>query len=176
MFDKTRVLALAKQLMDGQLQAQEFHRQLTRLLVEETGASRASLWVYPDPLLRDRIECLSLYDSADGSWTAGTVLSEDDFGPYFAAMRNDGMIVASDARRHPVTECFNEIYLGPLGICSLLDVGISVGGEPFGLFCCENTTDILEWTPAHVEYLRQVGTLLGFALRKAQAQRQPVAA
>ena len=54
-------------------------------------------------------------------------------------------------------------------IYSLLDVGINIGGEPFGLFCCENTTDVLEWTPQHIEYLRQVGTLLGFALKKARS-------
>jgi GAF domain-containing protein len=168
MFDKTRVLAVSKRFMDGSTDAASFYQELTRVLAEETGATRASLWAYPDPLLRDRIECLSLYDRTDAAWSQGAVLKEDDFGPYFEAMRQDGLIVAGDARHHPVTECFNEIYFDPLGIVSLLDVGINVSGEPFGLFCCENTTEILDWTPAHVEYLRQVGTLLGFALRKAR--------
>jgi GAF domain-containing protein len=67
-----------------------------------------------------------------------------------------------------VTRCFNEIYFEPLGIYSLLDVGIQIGGESFGLFCLENTTDVLNWTPQHVDYLRAVGTLLGFALKKAR--------
>ena len=141
---------------------------MTAALVEETGATRASIWIYQDPLMRDRIEWLSLYDRTELNWSQGAVLSEEDFAPYFEAIRNDNLIVASDARNHPVTACFSEMYFGPLGIYSLLDVGISVAGEPFGLFCCENTTDILEWTPEHVEYLRQVGTLLGFALRKAR--------
>lgn len=169
MYDKTRVMAVAKRLMDGAVGAGTFYNELTQVLVEETGASRASIWRYPDPLMRDRIECLSLYDRTDKAWSAGAVLKDEDFGPYFDAMRRDNLIVASDARNHPVTACFNEIYFGPLGIYSLLDVGINVAGEPFGLFCCENTTDILEWSPDHVEYLRQVGSLLGFALRKAQA-------
>lgn len=169
MFDKPKIMALAKRYMDGQIDTNGFFQDLTKTLVEETGATRASVWVYPDPLLRDRIECLSLYDRTDAAWSAGAVLSEDDFGPYFEAMRRDNMIVASDARAHEVTSCFNEVYFGPLGIYSLLDVGINVSGEPFGLFCCENTTDILNWTSEHVEYLRQVGTLLGFALRKARA-------
>jgi GAF domain-containing protein len=169
MFDKPRIMALAKRYMDGQTSTEAFFQDLTLTLVEETGATRASVWLYPNPLLRDSIECLSLYDRTDKAWSAGATLSEDDFGPYFEAMRRDNMIVASDARAHEVTSCFNEVYFGPLGIYSLLDVGINVSGEPFGLFCCENTTDILNWTPEHVEYLRQVGTLLGFALRKARA-------
>lgn len=169
MFDKMRVMALAKRVMDGSCNAHSFHQELTRTLVEEMGCTRASLWVYPDPLLRDEIRCLSLYDRTDGTWGEGTVLKEADFGPYFEAMRRDNLIVASDACRHPVTSCFNEIYFDPLGIVSLLDVGINISGEPYGLFCCENTTEILPWSDAHVEFLRQVGTLLGFALRKTQA-------
>jgi GAF domain-containing protein len=168
MFDKTRVMALAKQVMDGSLGAEAFYQQLTLTLAEEMGSTRASLWVYPNALLRNSIQCLQLYDRTDAAWSAGSVLKEDDFGPYFEAMRKDNLIVASDARQHPTTDCFTEIYFAPLGIYSLLDVGINLGGQPWGLFCCENTTDILDWTPDHVDYLRQVGTLLGFALKKIQ--------
>ncbi|MBN8504634.1 MAG: GAF domain-containing protein [Burkholderiales bacterium] len=169
MFDKARVMALSKQVMDGSMKADAFYEALTQALAEEMGSTRASLWIYPNPLLRDSIQCLKLYDRTDAAWSAGTVLKEEDFGPYFDAMRKDNFIVAADARNHPTTDCFTEIYFGPLGIYSLIDVGINIGGQPWGLFCCENTTDILDWTPDHVEYLRQVGTLLGFALKKAQA-------
>jgi len=167
MFDKTRVLALSKGVMDGTLQTEAFYQALTQALTEEMDCTRASLWIYPDLELRDSIQCLQLYDRTDQGWSAGTVLREDDFGPYFDAMRRNNLIVASDARSDATTSCFTEIYFEPLGIYSLLDVGINMGGQPWGLFCCENTTDVLNWTPQHVDYLRQVGTLLGFALKKA---------
>lgn len=169
MFDKPRVMLLSKQVMDGSLKADDFYKALTQTLAEEMGSTRASLWIYPDPLLRDRIQCLKLFDRTDRAWSDGTVLKEEDFGPYFEAMRKDNLIVAADARQHETTSCFTEIYFEPLGIYSLLDVGINISGQPWGLFCCENTTDVLDWTTEHVEYLRQVGTLLGFALKKAQA-------
>ncbi|MFN3302540.1 MAG: GAF domain-containing protein [Roseateles sp.] len=168
MFDKARVLTLSKRPMDGLVLADEFYNELTLLLAEQMGCSRASLWIYPDPVARDSIQCLRLYDRDQDSWSQGTELREADFGPYFAAMRRDNLIVASDARTHPVTDCFTAVYFEPLGIYSLLDVGINIGGQPWGLFCCENTNDVLDWTPEHVDYLRQVGTLLGFALKKAQ--------
>jgi len=130
------------------------------------GCSRSSLWRY-NSALQDQVTCLDLYDTADQQHAAGFGLSESDFGPYFAAMRNDNLIVASDARNHPATSCFNELYFEPNGIYSLLDVGIGVGGTPFGLFCCEQVTFIKEWTNDDVEFLRAVGTLCGMALRKA---------
>jgi GAF domain-containing protein len=169
MFDKNRVMALAKRMMDGSLAATPFYEQLTKTLAEEMGSSRASLWIYPDPELRDSIECLKLYDSTDAAWSDGTVLKEEGLEAYFEAMRKDNLIVAAEARGNPITACFRDVYFEPLGIVSLLDVGINIGGQPWGLFCCENTTDVLDWTPQHVEYLRQVGTLLGFALKKARA-------
>ena len=169
MFDKTRVLIISKKVMDGSISADAFYSELTQTLAEEMGSTRASLWYYPDPVLQTSVICLSLYDATEKTWSQGAELKEDDFAPYFEAMRNNGLIVASDARNEDATRCFNDIYFEPLGIYSLLDVGINIAGTPFGLFCCENTTDILDWTPEHVEYLRQVGTLLGFALRKARA-------
>lgn len=169
MFDKTRVMAVSKRFMDGTTKANDFYNELTQALTEEMGCTRASLWYYPDPMMQSSISLLKLYDATDKAWSDGSVLKEEDFGPYFEAMRNDGLIVAGDARNAPATECFNEVYFEPLGIYSLIDVGIKISGEPFGLFCCENTTDVLMWTPQHTEYLRQVGTLLGFALRKARA-------
>ena len=169
MFDKARVLSLSKRIMDGSIPAEEFYSDLTKTLAEEMGSTRASLWYYPDPVMQTSVICLSLYDVTDAAWSQGAELKEDDFGPYFDAMRKDGLIVASDARSAEATKCFNDIYFEPLGIYSLLDVGINIAGKPFGLFCCENTTDILDWTPEHVDYLRQVGTLLGFALRKARS-------
>ena len=130
MFDKTRVMAVAKRFMDGSVDAEQFYKDLTLVIAEETGATRASLWYYPDPVLRDSIECLSLYDRTDAAWSAGAVLKEDDFGPYFEAMRKDGLIVAGDARANPLTSCFNEIYFDPLGIVSLLDVASTSRTSP----------------------------------------------
>ena len=76
------------------------------------------------------------------------------------------MIVAPQARQHPATSCFNELYFEPNGIYSLLDVGIQVGGVPYGLFCCEQVTFENNWTPAHVDFLKSVGTLCGLAFKK----------
>lgn len=163
---KQKIMSLASDFMKGELTPSSFYQGLNETITSSMGCSRASLWRYTSQL-RDQVVCLDLYDSADKQHYAGSVLSEDDFGPYFDAMRNDSLIVASQARAHPATSCFNELYFEPNGIYSLLDVGINVSGAPFGLFCCEQVTFQKDWTPEDVNTLRSVGTLCGMALKKA---------
>jgi GAF domain-containing protein len=163
--DKQKVIALAGGFMSGAVKPEIFYQSLTEQIVRSIGCSRASLWQYTSGL-QDRVVCLDLYDSGDEKHHAGAVLSESDFGPYFQAMQTENIIVASHAREHSATSCFNELYFEPNGIHSLLDVGINVGGAPFGLFCCEQVTFVKEWTPEDVEFLRSVGTLCGMAFKK----------
>jgi GAF domain-containing protein len=163
--DKQKIIALAGGFMSGAVKPDTFYRSLTEQIVSSIGCSRASLWQYTSQL-QDRVVCLDLYDSGDVQHHAGAELTESDFGPYFHAMQTENIIIASHARQHPATSCFNELYLEPNGIHSLLDVGINVGSSPFGLFCCEQVTFVKEWTTEDVEFLRSVGTLCGMAFKK----------
>lgn len=162
---KKHIMSLVTGFMKGTVANEAFYSGLTEAIAKAVGCSRASLWRYGSEL-QNTAECLDLYDSADNQHHAGAVLREDDFGPYFEAMRRDGMIVAPQARSHPATSCFNELYFEPNGIYSLLDVGIQAGGVPYGLFCCEQVTFENAWTQAHVDFLRSVGTLCGMAFKK----------
>jgi len=174
MADPKPIMKLANGLMQGTLDREAFLHRLTQEITTQLGCSRASFWTYGDSL-RSRIELQCLYDSGTQEWASGSSLSEDDFGPYFEAMRSDDLIIASEARQHPATACFTELYFEPLNIHSLLDVGISVAGEPFGLFCCENVTFQKHWTGADVDFLRQVGVLIGLALKRAAAREAAAA-
>lgn len=165
---RKQIMSLATHLMNGHLSPEAFYQGLTQTIAHSVGCSRASIWKYGSAL-QDTAICMDLYDSGDGKHHTGAVLHEDDFGPYFEAMRRDGVIVAPQARSHPATDCFNDLYFEPHGIHSLLDVGIQVGGNAWGLFCCEQVTFEKEWTPAHVDFLRSVGTLCGMALKKVSA-------
>jgi GAF domain-containing protein len=162
---KKEVVKLASALVAGTIAPDAFYQSLTRTITEALGCSRASLWQYTNAF-KDEVVCLDLYDRGEEKHYEGIVLREDDFGPYFEAMRSEGLIVASNARSHEATSCFNELYFEPNGIYSLLDVGIKVNGVDFGLFCCENVTFIKEWSTTDVDFLRATGTLCGMALKK----------
>ena len=93
---KKHVMALATGFMNGSLAKEAFYASLTESIAKAVGCSRASLWQYGSAL-QDTAVCLDLYDSADQQHHSGAVLREDDFGPYFEAMRRDAMIVAPQA-------------------------------------------------------------------------------
>ena len=92
-------------------------------------------------------------------------LHEDDFSPYFAALRSEGGIDAPQARRHPATFCLNERYFEPNQIVSLLDVGIHINGQLVGVFCCEQVGTAMQWTSSQKIYLQQASKLITFALK-----------
>jgi GAF domain-containing protein len=133
-------------------------------IVEHVGSTRASVWSMNG--MQDAIVCVKLFDSRDGSFQSGTRLGEEDFLPYFAAIKSDLKIVAADALTHPATSCFDEIYFTPLDIRSLLDVVILVGGEPVGVLCCEHCAEQKPWSEADVSYLGSMAALLGMALKQ----------
>lgn len=165
MYDANLLMNLYKLLAEGKLDRFKFFQMLVRGMVQEVGCSRASVWFYAGEL-GDQLVSESLYDAADTQWAAGVVLSEDDFGPYFNAMREDKQIVAPHARLHPATACFNESYFEPLNIYSLLNVAIEIDGSQIGFVCCEQTVAEREWTNEDVVYLQKVSAMITLAFKK----------
>lgn len=144
----------------------QFYEAVCRDIVENVGATRASVWTFSP--LKDAITSECLFDSRDGTVSGGVTLKEEDFGAYFAAIRDDLRIVAPDALTHPATSCFDEIYFTPLDIRSLLDYVVLVRDEPTMVLCCEHCGEQKPWSDADVEYLHQMAAVLAMALKSAQ--------
>lgn len=170
MLDQTPLLRLIKGYKDRHIDDLHFYQLLTELFTKELGCTRASLWLYADASLSE-IKTIDLFDSNEITHSAGGVLTEAMFGPYFQAMRRDGRIDASDARQHPATRCFNEAYFLPNDIYSLLDIGIRCSGHLVGVFCCEQVSDYQRWTDEQKDYLEQAGKLITFALKPLLVHR-----
>ncbi len=164
MLDQTALLLLIKAYKDGEVADSAFYHQLTEVITKQLRCSRASLWLYSNALL-DEIIAVDLYDSNTNQHVQGVALHEDDFGPYFDAMRRDGGINAADAQHHPATACFNDLYFIPNDIYSLLDVGIRYNGQLVGVICCEHVGEVMPWNDSQIAFLEQAGKLITFALK-----------
>ena len=107
------------------------------------GVERASVWLYNEE--RSQIRCVDLYQASPNLHTAGIVLAAIDYPCYFAALQADRAIAADNAHTDPRTQEFSLPYLTPLGITSMLDAPIRVGGQTVGVLCLEHVGTPKQW-------------------------------
>ena len=119
-------------------------REITETAAQILNVARASVWRYDAE--RSSLICLDLYRQADNVHDVGIELSQDDFPSYFNALRQERVISAHDAHTDPRTAEFSQSYLTPLGIYSMLDAPLNVGGEMIGVTCNEHTGAPRTWS------------------------------
>jgi GAF domain-containing protein len=123
-------------------------------------ANLISLWRFtPD---RNSIVSLINFDAQSGEYKEGLELRRDDFPKYFENIVEHELIVASDARNHSATRCFNEAYFEPNDIHSLLDFILHKDFAPVGVICCESKGKQVDWTDEDIDNIRMVATMISF--------------
>jgi PAS domain S-box-containing protein len=143
---------------DGNLN--EGSKTLVKEVVDTINADRTSIWLYSKN--KNSIVCQQLYIKSEDKFYQDIVLFEKDFKPYFDALKDNPIIVADDAEKHPATSCFTEVYLKPLGVKSMLDVPILYKGELLGVICIESLTDRV-WDKLEVDFAQLLSSLYSFA-------------
>ncbi|MFT2091481.1 histidine kinase [Paraglaciecola sp. 2405UD69-4] len=123
-----------------------------------SGANRTSIWRLVDN--KQKIECLMCFDQLSNSFSSGQILTKEDFPEYFEAILENEHIVASDARNHPSTECFNADYFIPNDIYSLLDYILHQDFSPTGIFCCESVGTFSHWEEQDSTKLRKMANII----------------
>jgi GAF domain-containing protein len=129
---------------------------------------RVSVW-FVDPG-NTKIFCADLFDGQNGQHSSGTELFAKDFPAYFRALKTERTIAAHDAHTDPRTSCFSEPYLKPLGINSMLDVPIWVGGGMVGVICHEHRGPKRTWNRDEETFAYLMSSFIALALeRKTKA-------
>jgi class 3 adenylate cyclase/PAS domain-containing protein len=114
----------------------EAMRAITEAATQAIEVERASVWLYDNR--QTSIECKDLFERGGGTHTAGARLLAAEYPRYFAALESDELVVADDAHADPRTSEFSAGYLAPLGISSMLDAPIRLGGQTIGVLCHEH--------------------------------------
>lgn len=119
--------------------------------------NRISLWQFENN--RSAIRCLLLCEEQEITEARDIVLTEADYPEYFKAILNKEVVVASDARNHPDTQCFNDSYFQPNEIYSLLDFIFHNDFQPIGIICCESRFSKVDWDKHDESMLRRVANI-----------------
>ncbi len=118
-------------------------RRINETNCEMLDVERCSIWLFNGD--RSAIECRDLYERTSQRHTHGMEMKAADFPAYFRTLKRGRTIVANDAHAHPDTREFSKPYLQPLGIASMLDTAIVVGGKMVGVLCQEHIGEPRTW-------------------------------
>ena len=147
---------------------QEVYQEITATVARCMNVARVSIWFYEEA--RTKIVCQSLYELNSDRHSKGLELLRQDFLPYFEALAEGRYIDAQDAQTDYRTRCFAEIYLKPLGITSMLDAPIRVGGNVIGVVCHEHIGPARHWTLDEEVFASSIADLAALAIESRQLE------
>jgi PAS domain S-box-containing protein len=144
-------------------------RNLTETDARTLGVARVSVWRYN--ATRTAIRCVDLYELEADRHSAGIELPAEAYPAYFEALKGMDVIAAEDAHSDPRTSEFSEGYLRPLGINSMLDAPIHLGGGEEGVLCHEHVGPPRRWTADEETFAVAVANRISLALEASEHQR-----
>jgi PAS domain-containing protein len=137
-------------------------QRLTEVAARTLDLGRVSIWRYNGQ--RTGIRCLDLYERPAHRHSSGLEISETDNPAYFQALLEADVLAADDAHRDDRTRAFSEGYLAPLGITSMMDAVIRVGGGVVGVLCCEHTGRQRRWSHDEQTFAVALANLVAMSL------------
>ncbi len=147
----------------------EATRAITEGACRAVAVERASVWLYDRR--RTALECVDLYQWSRDDHSSGFTISTEDFPDYFAALENDDLISAPNAGTDPRTAAFQEGYLAPNDIRSMLDVPIRLRGQTVGVLCLEQVGTERRWTAEDRTAASYLGHMAALALEMGERAR-----
>lgn len=157
-------LARSESLSRGALD--EALREITEAAAKLLGTERSSVWVYNAD--QSAILCLELYQRSKGTHESGIELPKASFPAYFDALKEERSIAANDAHTDPRTREFSASYLAPLGISSMLDAPIRVGGRMIGVLCNEQVGPARTWSIDEEQFAGSLADFIALAMESSQ--------
>jgi PAS domain S-box-containing protein len=144
-------------------------KEITEATAQDIGVERASVWLFEET--HTKIQCLNLFETSLNQHSAGGELASTDYPAYFHALSQEQLIVADDAHTAPQTREFSQSYLTPLGIVSMLDAPIRLGGQTVGVLCSEHIGATRHWTPEDQNFARSAADLVSLAIEARERKR-----
>jgi PAS domain S-box-containing protein len=123
---------------------------------------RVSMWRFTDD--RRSIECVGMYERAEGRYRCGGRLDRADCQSYFGALEHERVIAAHDACSDPRTRDFGTTYLAQHHIGAMLDVPLRQNNETIGVLCAEHVGGARTWTADEQNFVVSVANLIAVAL------------
>lgn len=127
---------------------------------------RVSCWLFNET--RTEIICQDLFTQKDKQHQSGFCLKAKDYPRYFQALEENLLLVCEDARKDLKTSEFEENYLIPHNVYSLMDAPIRLAGKVIGVLCHEHVGKKRIWKEEEQEFATCASGMISIALLISQ--------
>ncbi|KAF3891083.1 PAS domain S-box protein [Tolypothrix bouteillei VB521301] len=160
------LVKLARNRTFGQGNFKATIEEITEAAARALEVIRVSVWLYD----RDgsKLECIDLYNSMTMCHTFGMSLIKANYPAYFQALEEQNFIASDDALEDKRTQELSECYLSVLGITSLLDVSICLGGRPIGVVRHEHIGSSRQWTSDEENFASAIADFVALAVEVSE--------
>ncbi|MHC5076665.1 MAG: ATP-binding protein [Planctomycetota bacterium] len=141
-------------------------RCISEKMVWAIDVNRVSIWMFQED--DTELRCIDLYEQESRVHSSGMVLKTKDFPNYFNSLQTERAIDADDALNDPRTKEFNDSYLIPNGINSMLDAPIRYSGKVVGVICHECKGEKRRWYADEVTFAAEVADQAAQSLFNAE--------
>src|SRR5262245_6053852 len=166
-------LDLTKLRIEDGIALETVFRRVTETAADILNVERVGVWLLVDE--RQALRCVDLFERSKATHSAGVTLQVCEFPEYFAALERRKTVPAEVALTDPRTSELADAYLTPLGITSMLDAPIFVGGEVVGVVCHEHIGAPREWTTEQRDFAGSMADVLALKIQAAAMAELQVA-
>jgi diguanylate cyclase (GGDEF)-like protein/PAS domain S-box-containing protein len=149
-------LVLDDQILHGTITS--IFKRITELASKAIGVERTSIWLLDDEAAE--LQCLSLFEATGSKQSSGAILKAQDMPNYFQAILKESRIYTEDAQKDLRASELKDGYLEPLGITSMLDAGIIMGGQIKGVISFEHVGALRKWHADEEAFASTVAALV----------------
>ena len=127
---------------------------ITESTARVLNVARCGVWLLSAD--KQELKSLDIYEASSGQHARGAILRAADYPGYFTALTQSRAIDANDAAKDPRTREFADPYLKSLGITSMLDASIRVGGTVIGVVCNEHIGAARTWSASEIAFAADI--------------------
>jgi PAS domain S-box-containing protein len=136
---------------------------------EVLGVERVSVWLFNKD--RTKIVSRDLYIKSEKVHKSGDSLRAQDYPVYFKILESSRIIAANNARSDPRTCEFEDVYLKPKGITSMMDVPIRLHNQVVGTICHEHIGPAREWTSSEQDFAASAADMISLKLEATERRK-----
>jgi PAS domain S-box-containing protein len=144
-------------------------KEITETAARTLNVERASIWIFAQD--GATVRCEDLYERKSDRHSAEMELRVVDYPSYFKGLGSERTLAAHDAHTDERTREFSKGYLIPLGISSMLDASIRLGGRLVGMICHEQVGPARRWTMDEQNFAGSMADMVSLVLESYERKR-----